>query len=429
MISESHIHLVGIGGIGMSGVARILAAHSKTVSGSDREESPITEKLRTEDFHISIGEDAAHIPADAEVVIHTTAAKPAENLELLAAAERGLRVLTYPEALGEITQDKKVIAVTGAHGKSTTTGLLIAAARATGEDISCLVGTNVAELDGQNARVGSSDWFILEACEYKRAFLQLSPTVLIVTNIEAEHLDYYHDLADYQSAFVELAEKLPTDGALITSSAEANLEPIIVVAPTLKDTKDAAAIELALPGEHNQRNAALALAAVGLMGLDIEKARQGMASYAGAWRRFEYKGELHGAPVIDDYAHHPTEIRATLQATRERYPDRRVLVVYQQHQLDRASKMLSELGASFGEADVVLIPNIYAVRDEAGQTHITGADIADEIKKNGTEAIFTDGFQNTIDWLKKEVTEQDVVLIMGAGDVWQITPDLLRESS
>jgi len=425
MFSESKIHLIGIGGIGMSGVARILAAHSKTISGSDRAESPITNKLLEEDFAISIGEDTANIPADAELVIHTTAAKPAENLELLEANKRGLRVLSYPEALGEITKDKKVIAVTGAHGKSSTTGLLIAAARAAGEDISCLVGTNIAELDGQNARIGSSDWFILEACEYKRAFLQLSPTVLIVTNIEAEHLDYYHDLADYQSAFVELAKKLPADGTLITSSAEANIEPVIAAAPQLIDTADAPALQLAVPGEHNQRNAALALAAAELMRLNIEKAKQGMASYAGAWRRFEYKGELHGAPVIDDYAHHPTEIRATLQAARERYPSKRIVAVYQQHQLDRASKMLTELGQSFVQADIVLIPNIYAVRDEVGQTGITGADIAAEIAKNGTEALFTDGFQNTVDWLRREVTAQDAVLIMGAGDVWQITPELI----
>lgn len=428
MFQEQHFHLVGIGGIGMSGLARILRSLGKTVSGSDREETPVTTLLRNQGINVVIGEHAANIPSEAEVVIHTTAAKREANLELLEAAQRHLPLYTYPEALGVITQNTRLIAVAGAHGKSTTTGLLIAGALSAGADISCLVGTNTGELGGGNARVGASPWFVLEACEYRRAFLNLSPEVLIITNIEAEHLDYYKDLADYQSAFVALAQKLPANGALIADSREPNLAPVIAAAPRFIDTASSnAALTLKIPGAHNRKNALLAYTATQeILQLDATKAQAGIGNYTGAWRRFELKGEYRGARIYDDYAHHPTEIRATLAAAREAYPDRRIIAVYQQHQIDRASRFLSEIGAAFGDSDMVIVPDIYRVRDDR-EVSITGQDIADEIAAHGKPALFTAGFPGTLAWLRENLTANDVVLIMGAGDVWRITVELLAD--
>ncbi len=424
MFQESNFHLVGIGGIGVSGVARILQSLGKQVSGSDLESSPVTKQLIAEGFNIQIGESAEQLPASTEVVIHTTAVRE-DNAELLEAKRRGLRIISYPEALGEITKDKKLIAIAGTHGKTTTTSLIISAALAAGEDISCLVGTNLKELNGGNARVGQSDWFVLEACEYRRAFLQLMPAVLVITNIEAEHLDYYKDLADYQSAFIELVQRLSSSGVLIASSAEPNLEPIINIAPNLLDTKDRAVPPLQLVGVHNRQNAALALQVAEMIGLDMEKVEQGIKNFTGGWRRFEYKGELNGALVYDDYGHHPTEIDATLAGAKEKYPERRIVIVYQQHQFDRAVKLLSELGRSFLLADVVVIPNIYKVRDESLEVSTTVEDFVTEIRKHDKEVVYTEDFAKTVAWLKKNLQSNDLLIVMGAGDVFQITEQLL----
>ncbi|MFH1375613.1 MAG: Mur ligase family protein [Patescibacteria group bacterium] len=426
MFTEQNFHLVGIGGIGMSGLARILRGSGKTVTGSDLEGSPITEKLQAEKFKVTLSQAAKNIPEDAEIVIHTLAAKE-DNPELAEAQKRGLKVLSYPEALGIVTQGKKLIAVAGTHGKTTTTGLIIAACLAAGEDISCLVGTNLQELNDTNARTGESDWFVVEACEYKRAFLNLKPQILVITNIEAEHLDYYKDLDDYQKAFRELIQKLPENGVLVANSLEQNITELT---GSTANFFDAAHIQpnftLRIPGEHNVRNAKLAFVVTELLNLDSAKATQGIENFEGGYRRFEKKGDFNGAPVIDDYAHHPTEIRATLEAAREAYPGRRIVIVYQQHQLDRAQKMLTELGASFGDADVVVIPNIYEVRDEAkSKNKISGKDLAAEIKKYEQKVHHTENFKKTLKWLRDNIQKDDCLIIAGAGDVFRITEELL----
>jgi len=427
MFSENSFHLVGIGGIGMSGLTRILRDSGKKVTGSDAEDSPIIAKLRKEGFEISIPQNAENIPEDAEVVIHTLAARP-DNSELLEAQKRGLKTLSYPEALGEVTKDKKVIAVCGAHGKTTTTALIVSACLAAGEDISCLVGTNLKELAGANAQVGNSEWFVLEACEYKRAFLNLNPQVIVLTNIEAEHLDYYKDLEDYKNAFTEFTKKLPSNGVLVASSLEANLEEVIEAAPNFFDTKNILdAFHLKLLGEHNRRNAKLALVVGELLALDSDKFREGIENFEGGERRMEFKGEFQGARVYDDYAHHPTEIQATLAGVRDEFPDSRLVMVYQQHQLDRARKMLKELGESFFDADVVVIPNIYEVRDEAGmENKISGEDLAKEINKHHTEAVFTENFDKTVEWLKANIKKNDLLIVAGAGDVFRITEKIIN---
>ncbi|MFH0776107.1 MAG: Mur ligase domain-containing protein [Patescibacteria group bacterium] len=428
MLSENNFHFVGIGGIGMSGLARLLQNSGKNVTGSDLENSPIIEKLKTEKFAVALGQKAENLPENCEVVVHTLAAK-SDNPEILAAQKRGLKILSYPEALGKFLENKKVIAVAGTHGKTTTTGLIVAGCLAAGSDIGCLVGTNLKLLNNQNSRLGKSDWFVIEACEYKRAFLNFAPQILVVTNAEPDHLDYYKNWADYESAFIEFSKKLPQNGVLIANSLEPNLEKIIESAPNFFDASQVFAnFNLQIPGEMNRRNAKLALVVGELLELDSEKFLAGLQNFTGGERRFELRGEFRGAQIFDDYAHHPTEIRATLEAARERFPKQKIIVVYQQHQLDRAQRFLPELGVSFLDADQVVIPNIYKVRDEAGsENKISGQDLANEIQKSGVEAIFTEDFAKTLDWLKTNLQKDDIAIVMGAGDVFKISRELLGQ--
>lgn len=408
----------------MSGLARILRGRGARVTGSDIEASPITEKLAAEGFPISLGEAAENLPTDTDFVVHTTAADPRKNLELRAAAARGIKISSYPEMLGRITADKKLVAIAGTHGKTTTTGLLVAAGQNCGVDFSVLVGTNLPELDNVNACAGSGDVFVCEACEYRRAFLNLSPQVLIVTNCEAEHLDYFRDEADYISAFVAFVKKLPSDGTLIADSREKNLAPLIAAAPNFSDTAKFKRLSLKIPGEHNQKNAALALAAAHILKWDESAARIGVEKFAGGERRFELRGEFRGAPIIDDYAHHPTEISALLAATREKFPTRRVVLVYQQHQLDRARKFLPEIAVSLAAADVVVIPNLYRVRTDSG-SEISGSDFAAAVRAENPQTFFTENFARTVVWLRENIQKNDVVLVVGAGDVFKISEELL----
>ncbi|MFA6458200.1 MAG: UDP-N-acetylmuramate--L-alanine ligase [Patescibacteria group bacterium] len=426
MLSENNFHFVGIGGIGMSGLARLLRDSGKSVSGSDAEASPIVAKLRSEGFAISTPQAAENLPTNCEVVVHTLAANSA-NPEIAEATKRGLKILSYPQALGQFLAGKKVIAVAGTHGKTTTTSLILAGCLAAGADISCLVGTNLKLLDNQNARLGNSDWFVIEACEYRRAFLNFDPQILVVTNAEPDHLDYYKNWADYESAFVEFVGKLPSDGVLVANSHEQNLEKIIAAAPHFFDAGEVLEhFALKIPGEMNRRNAKLAFVVGELLALDSEKFATGLENFEGGERRFELRGEFRGAQIFDDYAHHPTEIIATLEAARERFPTQKIIVVYQQHQLDRAQKMLTEIGLSFLDADLVVIPNIYAVREEASSANkISGQDLADEIAKSGVKAIFTEDFTKTVDWLKANLQKDGVVIVMGAGDVFKISRELL----
>ena len=411
----------------MSGLARLLQNLGKTVTGSDLEDSPIIEKLRSENFEISIGQKAENLPENCEVVIRTLAAR-LDNPEIQEAQKRGIRILTYPEALGEFLRNKKLIAVAGTHGKTTTTGLIISGCLAAGEDIGCLIGTNLKLLDNQNSRLGKSDWFVIEACEYQRAFLNFDPQIIVVTNAEPDHLDYYKNWEDYESAFVELVRKLPENGVLVANSLEPNLENIIAAAPNFFDASNVLNnFQLKIPGQMNRQNAKLALVVGELLDLDSDKFLAGVGNFTGGERRFEFRGEFQGAQIFDDYAHHPTEIRATLEAAREKFPDRKITIVYQQHQLGRAQKFLQELGVSFLDADRVVIPNIYQVREEQNPEQISGQDLADEIAKSGVETIFTENFAKTLDWLRSNLQKDEIVLIAGAGDVFKISRELLHQ--
>ena len=422
MITASPVHLIGIGGIGMSGLARLLVWAGRTVTGSDAARSEITDALMQEGVEITIGHDAKNIPTNTQLVVHTLALT-GENVELVAAHEREIRVLSYPAAVAELAKEKRLVAVAGTHGKTTTTSMIIAGALTAGEEISALVGSKIPELpEGGNARAAAGDWFVLEACEYRRAFLAYHPELLVITSLEADHLDYYTDETDYISAFAALVQQMPPHGIVIGNSTEPHMAALMAVAPNFFDTKDLVGEMqgIKLTGEHNRRNAALAMRACELMGCDVVASKQGIEQYAGAWRRLEYKGKLHGAAVYDDYAHHPTEVRATLQALRELHPDKKIIAVYQQHQVGRVRMFLDRLAISFDGAEQVIIPNIYVVRESADDAEEMAEKLAHAITAAGVPAVYTGGTVAAELWLRENVDESCVVLVMGAGDITEL---------
>ena len=417
----TNFHLIGIGGAGMSGLARILQAQGHKVTGSDAVSSPVLTRLRQEGFSIKVGTKLA---PQAESVIYSSAIPP-NHPERQAA--RCLKTFSYPEALGFITRGKRVVAVAGTHGKSTTTGLLVAGLQAAQVPFSCLVGTNLAELNGQNAQVAAADLFVLEACEYRRGFLNLTPAVLAITNVEADHLDYFQSCENYVAAFRDLVRRIPATGCLVADAKEENLAELRQLAPHYLDARQfKLELKLQLPGEMNRRNARLALAVAQVLGVDLKRFQQGLASFAGGERRLEFKGEWRGAPLFDDYAHHPTEVAATLAALREKFPQRKLICVYQQHQLGRAQYFFNRLVESLAAADTVVIPNFYRVREErAAESPVRPEVLVAALQERGTPAFFTAGLARTAEWLKKHLTREAVAVIAGAGDVFEVTRKVL----
>jgi UDP-N-acetylmuramate--alanine ligase len=388
------IHFVGIGGIGASGLARLLFMQGKDVSGSDLTATELTRDLSLEGIEVKIGHLA--LP-EVDILIYSEAV-PGNDPQRLEAKERGIPEMNYFEALGEFVEDYRVIAVAGTHGKTTTATMLALILIAADYDPTVLVGTKVKELEGKNMRMGASDFFLVEACEYRRDFLTLSPALLGVTNMEFDHMDYFKDYADYHSAFEELSEQCEE-----------------VIWP---DDYSEFEGDLKVPGNHNLMNAGLAAHMARRLGVPEGIISSTLEEFTGTWRRFEYKGELNGAIIIDDYAHHPTEIRATIQAAEEEYPERRIVAVFQPHQFSRTIALIDEFAASFEGASEVIIPNIYAVRDsEADKNALTAKGFVETISKHHMNAKFIDGLEATAAYLKESLSEDDVLLVMGAGPI------------
>ncbi|MBU1992451.1 hypothetical protein KKG51_02000, partial [Patescibacteria group bacterium] len=271
-----------------------------------------------------------------------------------------------------------------------------------GLDPSVVIGTKMKELGNKNYRVGKSQWLIVEACEYRRSFLHLYPDIIVLTNVEYEHPDYYKDFEDYKNAFDEFIAKLPEDGKLITSSKEF-------------------AFDLQIPGDFNRKNAGLVMELAGKLGIDFDTATTSLQEFKGTWRRFEITEEIGNTIVIDDYAHHPTEIKATLRAAREKWPEAKVLCIFQPHQYSRTLELLHEFARSFQDVNEVVISNIYEVRDtEKDVAAISPEDLVEEINKVSNNARYGGGLQNTEKILQKTAAKYDVIIKMGAGDIWEI---------
>ncbi len=429
------IHFIGIGGIGMSALARMmLGSHfRKRVSGSDASISAITEELAKLGATISLGHAAAQVPPDTDLAVYTIAIS-ADNPELLEAKRRGVTIITYPEMLGLVSRDYYTIAISGTHGKTTTTGMVAQLLLETEKEPTVVIGSLLqhgANGERRNFISGKGKYFVAEACEYRRSFLHLHPTILAITNIDNDHLDYYRDLTDIQSAFRALAQKVPKEGFIIANVKDMLIKPIVegVAATVIDYTRyiQMPPLTLRVPGMHNQMNAAVALAIAEVLKIPKEDAVAALKKFPGTWRRFEYKGETRaGAAVYDDYAHHPTEIKATLKAARELFPKRKIIVVFQPHLYSRTKLLLNDFARSFNEANEVVLAPIYAAREPV-DPEISSEILAEEIKKRGIPAIVFGNFSTIVTHLQSSLKKGDVLITMGAGDIVKVGDQLFAQ--
>jgi UDP-N-acetylmuramate--alanine ligase len=420
------VHMIGIGGIGMSGLARLFLHEGKEVSGSDRAPSDITNALEKEGVKCFASQVADNIASDVDLIVYTEAMSK-DHPEMVAARTLGVPMMNYFEALGLVANQYYLIAIAGTHGKTTTTAMLIDVLEEAGLDPTAIVGS-LRSKTKSNYRAGKSKYFVVEACEYKRDFLYLEPDVLIITNVEAEHLDYYNDLADVQAAFRELAMKVRDGGAVVAETANPNLQPVLTgLSCEVIDYKKYFDLTLPLkvPGVHNRMNAAATLAAAAKVGISPEVAKTALSNFSGTWRRFEYKGELNGASVYDDYGHHPTEISATMAGARELYPDKKIITVFQPHLYSRTAELFDDFVSALAKSDRVILTHVYDARD-TGKSGATGESLAEAVKQQNPDTAYFENFDDIVTELRNTVTEGEVVLVMGAGDVTKIAAELTK---
>ncbi len=421
-------YFIGIGGIGMSGLAQLLADHGVSVLGSDREESPTTELLHSKGIDVVLVQDGSGVPADADIAIYSEAVWP-DNGDRARVKELGIPELSYFAMLGEVSKEKKTIAIAGTHGKTTTTGMTATVLKALGLSPTAVVGSIVKDF-GSNYLHGDSDLFVLESCEYKRDFLSLYPTVLVITNLEWDHTDYYKSLADVQDAFRTLAERVPADGAIITDASHPNIAPVIAglsarIIDYKKENTGEEPFTLLLPGEFNQSNAQAAVAVARFLAPDASTTdiRGALSSFHGTWRRFDYKGKTaKGADVYDDYAHHPTAIHVTLAELRKRTKGK-LLVAFHPHLYSRTRDLLDDFATAFTDADGVFIAPIYPAREVDDGT-ISSAVLAERVSGSGIPAE-AKTFEEIEDAFREYAQEGDTIVTMGAGDIYKVADSLV----
>jgi len=444
---DRHVHLIGIGGAGLSAIARVLMQQGAEISGSDLVLSPVAEELARDGARVFAGHRTENV-AGAELVV-VSSAVPASNVEVQAARAAGIPVLKRPEFLGRLMGGQTGVAVAGTHGKTTTTAMVASILLAAGLDPTFVVGGVIAGL-GTNARAGESPLFVIEADEYDRTFLSLRPRVAAVMNVEHDHPDCYPTFVDFQAAFEEFVALVPREGLLavcwddlaartlgerrratgagvaffgLGEGAEMRAEE---VRPNFAGGVDFLAthdgqvlglVRLRVPGAHNASNAMGALALTDFLGVSFRVAREALTEFRGVGRRFEVKGEADGVIVVDDYAHHPTEIRATLQAARDRFPGHSLWAVWQPHTYSRTMTLREEFAEAFGAADHVIALPIYAARE----TDTLGVNSADVVAAmHHPDGRCARSLDEAVVWLGTELRPGDVVLTLGAGDGYRV---------
>lgn len=418
------IHFVGIGGIGMSALAQMLLHDGNEITGSDREVSPVTELLENKGIRVRIGQKTENVPIGAEIIVYSDAVPP-ENPERMRAHDLGIPQLSYFGMLGEVSKGKKAVAVAGTHGKTTTTGMLAQILRDANASPTAIIGSIVKDF-GSNYLPGASNIFIVEACEYRDHLLELSPHVLVITNLEWDHTDYFPSLAALQETFRKAIAKVPADGAIVTNPNDMNIAPLLSAAKAqIIDYTKEPRYELRLPGDFNVMNARAAAAAARVVLPEITDTSicESVATFEGTWRRFEYKGKTKNrADVYDDYAHHPTAVRATLKALRTKVKGK-IIVAFHPHLYSRTKDLLDEFATAFSDADRVYIAPIYAAR-EKNDGSISSETLAQRIRSSGTEAISLKSF-DAIEQVLSEAGAGDTVMTMGAGDIYKVADALV----
>ncbi len=466
--TDKHVHFVGIGGSGMSGLAHMLINFGARVSGTDRTPSAVTRRLSEVGASVSYDQSAAVLPDGTDMVVHSAAVKE-DHPELAAARSRGCEILKYAAMLGRVMTLKHGVAIAGTHGKSTTTAMTAHVLLAAGKDPSFVVGATCPQLGG-SARSGKGDAFIVEACEYDRSFHNLHPRVGVVLNIEEDHLDYYKDLDEINASFHKFLSQVDPAGvaivaaadkncALATRNIEANVETYGIDVPADWQAtgirrfqgkahfqvsykgKKLGRLALSIAGRHNVGNATVAAAIATHCGVPWEQVAAAVESFRGADRRSQVLGVLPlpareaEAPVtlMDDYGHHPTEIRATLEALREHYRPQRLICVFQPHQHSRTRFLLDDFARSFSHADLTIVPDIYFVRDsEADRKAVSSQMLVERIRAAAQaeggrqDALYLSTFGEIGEYLLSHMQPGDLVVSMGAGPVWEVTNELVR---
>lgn len=449
---KKHIHFMGIGGIGMSGLALILSDMGFKVSGSDIKPNSLTQKLIGRGVKIYFGHHASNIEEDVDLVVYSSAIFP-KNPEYIVAQNKKIPIVQRAKILAELMEKKKGIAVTGAHGKTTTTSLISLILKKTGYDPTIVIGGEVEYING-NACLGHGEYLVAEADESDGSFLNLHPFYEIITNIDREHMDYYGDIEDIISAHQKFVDNLKTGGCLFCGADNENIKTLLsriskeVITYGLSTARDfypdhiqmkenlsefnclfrgekLGKISLNIPGLHNIINSLAALAVVHKIGIDFDKATSALAEYKGAGRRFQIKNSHNDIMVINDYAHHPTEIQATLEAA-QGWKDRRIIVVFQPHRYTRTKFLKEEFGKCFSLTDHLVITDIYAASEEPIEG-VSGRDIYEKVLESGHRDAYYLPKDKIIDHLLKIIKPKDMVLILGAGDIGELVDELVGQ--
>ncbi len=451
--TKEHIYFIGIGGISMSGLAEILASRGHQVSGTDVKETAVTKHLQSLGIHINFGHRAENITDDITLVVYTAAIHD-DNPELRAAHEKGIRIMDRAHLLGQIMDEyHDSVAVSGTHGKTTTTSMVSEILLAAEKDPTITVG-GILPTIGSNLRIGNSPYFVAEACEYFDSFLQFNPFIAIILNVESDHLDYFKTLENIRRSFHAFAQRVPDKGLLVISEKIDHVEELtdgltchvetfglsekanwraenIVHEADGRNSFDVyhngeffTTIHLHIPGEHNITNALAAIGASAFLGAAPEDCVKGLHHYTGTERRFQLKGKKDGITVIDDYAHHPTEIKAALAAA-QNVQHNTTWCVFQPHTFSRTRFLFDEFGEAFGDADEIIIADIFAARETDDGT-VSAAQLADRIAQTGKSARYVGDFAAIEAYLREHCKSGDLLMTVGAGDVYKIGENFLK---
>ena len=449
-------HFIGAGGVGMSGLALLLMKNKALVTGSDQMPSEVVDNLRRIGADIKIGHKSENLSPETNAVV-ISAAITEDNPELQQARARGCKIYKYADLLGELMNRYEGIAISGTHGKSTTSGWLIHLLKQAGKDTNFIIGARIGQL-GTSFGSADSKYFVAEACEYDRSFLNLKPEIACILNVEQDHLDYYKDEDEIVEAFGEFAIGTKPGGIVIANGQDPNVAKIIrrlgkdlrcetfglekncnfyaenialndglYAFDVYYNNKLLGGTKISLPGKHNILNALAVIAMAINVGLEPERALELLPGFTGIERRLMLKGRFDQITVLDDYAHHPTEIRASLAAIRQRYPSKQIWCIFQPHQYSRTRFLLDDFAESFKLADVTIVPEIYFVRDsDSARKEINAQILVDSMLANGTQALFIESFEAICDYLKNNVGPGELVVTMGAGDIWKVADEYLQ---
>ncbi len=453
-LSTEHWHFIGILGTGMSSMAGYAAERGARITGSDIRPAPVMQSLTRRGVQVNLGHEGRGLDNGTNLVIISQAIGE-DNPELARARSLGLEVVRYPELLGRLMEAQKGVAVAGTHGKSTTSAIIAYVMQQGGLDPSYLIGADVPQLGG-GAHCGTGEYLVAEACEYKRSFLCLAPHIAVITNIDADHLDYFYDLWDIREAFSEFAGSVGPGGVLVANADDENTRSVIEQAGVRTVTFGIEAPEAdyraerlwrakvhtnfdlvhrgekidrfstELYGTHNVMNALAGIAACHQAGMEFGQIKEAMESFEGAARRLQLVGNPWDVAVVSDYAHHPREIRASIAATHQRFPNRRVFVIFQPHQYSRTRKMLEELAESFRDSWVTYVCDIYAARDSVEDRRAVSArDLVRQMNHIGLLGHYVPELGDMKQRIVSDVIRDDVVLVMGAGNIWQVARDII----